>query len=125
MGRYDQQMLKLVLDAFVAESAEQSDRVQMDDEVDGLYEVLELTMAFMSAHPIRRTSAMASRAPGSTSSASPISQRTSPRWSSSWCAASTCATQLRALRRRARIAVAQAARSATRNVLPSRRGSRR
>jgi phosphate transport system protein len=53
MGRYDQQMLKLVLDAFVAESAEQSDRVlQMDDEVDALYEkVLSLTMEFMSAHP--------------------------------------------------------------------------
>jgi phosphate transport system protein len=53
MGRRGAEMLRLVLDAFVAESPDEADRVlAMDDEVDRLYEqVLEHARVYMSAHP--------------------------------------------------------------------------
>lgn len=53
MGRRGAEMLRLVLDAFVAESPDQADRVlEMDDEVDRLYEqVLDHATAHMAAHP--------------------------------------------------------------------------
>lgn len=53
MGRRGAEMLRLVLDAFVAENPEEADRVlAMDDEVDRLYEqVLEEAKQHMRAHP--------------------------------------------------------------------------
>ncbi len=53
MSRRGAEMLKIVLDAFVAESPDQASRVlEMDDEVDHLYEqVLAHAMEFMAQHP--------------------------------------------------------------------------
>ncbi len=53
MSRRGAEMLKIVLDAFVEESAIEAHRVlEMDDEVDRLYEqVLEHSMTFMAGHP--------------------------------------------------------------------------
>lgn len=53
MGRKGAEMLKLALDAFVAERPDQARQVlEMDDEVDALHEdVLARAMAFMSEHP--------------------------------------------------------------------------
>lgn len=53
MGRRGAEMLRVALDAFVEESPDKADRVlQMDDEVDKLYEqVLEQSMAYMAANP--------------------------------------------------------------------------
>lgn len=53
MGRRGAEMLRLVLDAFVAENPEEADRVlAMDDEVDRLYEqVLEHAKQAMAANP--------------------------------------------------------------------------
>lgn len=53
MGRKASEMLNLALDAFVAENADQADRVlEMDDEVDALYEkALVLATRFMEKNP--------------------------------------------------------------------------
>src|SRR5690606_31614339 len=53
MGRRGAEMLRLVLDAFVAEHPEEADRVlAMDDEVDRLYEeVLEHARPHLAANP--------------------------------------------------------------------------
>jgi phosphate transport system protein len=53
MGRKASEMLNLALDAFVAENAEQANRVlEMDDEVDALFaKALTLASSFMQKHP--------------------------------------------------------------------------
>jgi phosphate transport system protein len=53
MGKKGAEMLKRVLDAFVAENPDEADRVlEMDDDVDHLYQkVVALTTSFMTAHP--------------------------------------------------------------------------
>ena len=103
MGDQAQEMLRDALDAFVQGEPTRAEQVLVrDDAVDELYGRIIRAMTELHAGSTPRRSprpSASSRSP-STSSGSPTTRPTSPRRSSSWCAARTSGTSAPTLRPR-------------------------
>jgi len=91
MAEAAQKCLREALDAFVAGDAERAQAiVERDSKVDAYYTaIFRELLTYMMENPRNIFRATRVQSIASTSNASPIMQRTSPKWSSSWCVAKT------------------------------------